>query len=202
MQLQPVRPGGGSARQRAAAAHGQDRRHLQPLQARGARRGARAGQGHRAAGQRRGHRTGQDRGRKDRRPADAPGAQRDGPRHRRARGARRARQAGAGHGGAERVPRVRQHRDPGQRRRWRPEPRARSWPRPSSAAWSSRAKPERCRHLRPDLRARLLDGRAGHQPVRPRRRHGRGQAQHHRAARQRGHRQQPGSAPPSRCACR
>ena len=39
---------------------------------------------------------------------------------------------------------------------------------------------ERRRGLAADLRAGLLDRRAGHRRVRPRRRHGRGQAQHHR----------------------
>jgi two-component system chemotaxis sensor kinase CheA len=64
-----------------------------------------AGQGHRAGHPRRGHRAGQDRGREDRRPADPPGAQRDGPRHRDRRGAPR-RQAGPGHAHAERLPRL------------------------------------------------------------------------------------------------
>jgi two-component system chemotaxis sensor kinase CheA len=45
---------------------------------------------------------------------------------------------------------------------------------------------ERQGNLRPDLRTRLLDRRTGDQPVRPWRRHGRGQAQYPGAARQRG----------------
>jgi two-component system chemotaxis sensor kinase CheA len=66
------------------------------------------------------------------------------------------------------------------------------WPKPLSAAWWSRPTPERQRGLCPDLRARLLHRREGHQPVRPRRGHGRGQTQHHRAARHGGHQQRRG----------
>ena len=69
------------------------------------------------------NRTGQDRGRKDRRPAHAPGAQRHGPRHRAARGACRQRQAGERPGWPQCLPRLGQHRHRSRRRRRRPQPR-------------------------------------------------------------------------------
>ena len=87
-----------------------------------------------------------DRGRQgaggaDRRPADAPGPQLDGPRHRVTRGSRGTWQAGAGHVRLQRVPRLGQHRHRGRGRRRRYRRRSGCSPRRSSAAWSSRARP-------------------------------------------------------------
>nr|GEU28509.1 hypothetical protein [Tanacetum cinerariifolium] len=165
--VHPVRTGGGRARRRARPAHGQNRRHVQPLPARGARRGAGTGQGHRPDRGRRGCRTGQDGGGKNRRSADAPGAQCDGPRHRAGRCARGRRQAGQGDDQVERVPRVGQHRDPGERRRGRPAQGQNPGQGHRARAGGPRAQAHRQRNLQPDLRS----GRGRDQPRR-RGRHG------------------------------
>ncbi len=99
-----------SPRFRTGLAHGANRRHLQPLPARGARRQQRAGQRHRPGYQRRGNRTRQNRRRKNRRPADPSGAQLHGSRHRICRAAHRPRQTGQRHAQTQRLPRCRQHR--------------------------------------------------------------------------------------------
>jgi two-component system chemotaxis sensor kinase CheA len=132
------RPGAGHARRRAGAAHGAGGRDLQPLPARGARHQQAAGQGDRARRHRRRHRARQEHGRVDRRPADAPGAQQPGPRHRAARRAPGRRQARHRAAGPQRLPRRRQHRHRSQRRRPRPAPR----PHPGQG---HRARPDRPR---------------------------------------------------------
>jgi hypothetical protein len=71
---------------------------------------------------RRRHRAGQDRGRKDRRPADAPGAQQPGPRHRAAECAR-PRQARRARSGSTPFTTRAASSSTVQRRRRRPEPR-------------------------------------------------------------------------------
>ena len=91
--------------------------------------------------------------------------------------ARRGRQAGRGTPAPARLPRGRpgHHRDHRRRRRHRP----RAGQQKAVAARADRAPDqlaaaERPRARQPDLPARLLDRREGHQRLRPRRRHGRG----------------------------
>ena len=77
----------------------------------------------------------------------------------------------------------RQHRHRGARRRQGPEPRQAPGQGARDAASTRPTAMTDAEVWQPDLRAGLLDRRRGHRRVRPRRRHGRGQEEHHRARR-------------------
>ena len=123
----------------------------------------------------------------DQGPADAPGPQRRRPRDRGPGRARGGGQARRGHDRDPRLPRGRSghDRDAGRRPRDRPRegPGPRDRARPDRRG--RRQDAQRARHDRADLPARLLDRRQGHEPVGPRRRHGRRQDQRRTDRRQR-----------------
>jgi hypothetical protein len=87
-------------------------------------------------GHRRRHRTRQEHGRGDRRPADAPGAQQPGPRHRDCRPSAWPPASPPPAGWAERLPRRRQRSSSRSATTAAACAATASWPRPSSAAWS------------------------------------------------------------------
>ena len=142
-----------------------------------------AGQAGRFRHRRRGDRAGPHRGRQDRRSSGPHGSQRHRPRHRAAGGPDQGRQesdrtrrtAGLSPGGQYR------HRDGGRRQGSRQGPDSQEGRR----AGAGRAGPGtlRGRGLQADFPSGSLDGREGHEHLRPRRRHGRGQEEHRSAAR-------------------
>ena len=129
------------------------------------------------------HRARQGPDREDHRPADPPGAQQLRPRHRAARGAPGGGQARPGTITLARLPPGRLHRHRGARRRQGPVPRQDPAPRRASAAC-------RVRDAMSDQEVWQLIFAPGFSTAEvvtdvsgPRRRHGRGQEEHHRARR-------------------
>ncbi|GAE56631.1 hypothetical protein XPR_3266, partial [Xanthomonas arboricola pv. pruni MAFF 301420] len=129
--------------------------------------------------------TGPQPGRGPGRPAGAPGAQRDRPRHRIVGPARSHRQAAQRPCAPVRAAgrRLRQHRDPGRRRRHRPRTPARDRPQQGPDRCRSRRPPEHRRVPAFDLHAGLFDQGRSHRHLRPRRGHGRGAIAHPRTQR-------------------